>query len=101
MHIFSNYWSPPFQNSLLWLAMVTSFNAQGFLLVSPYICSPTFFRYPFILPIQGTNVVLGMAWLGTLGTVLYGFSIPSMSFTHQGKHMMYITLLGHLPSIPP
>lgn len=56
------------------------------------------FKVPlYLLPIQGANVVLGMAWLCTLGVVLSNFSIPSISFTHQDHQ---ITLTSKFPSIP-
>ncbi|KAL4555486.1 hypothetical protein LXL04_038106 [Taraxacum kok-saghyz] len=41
----------------------------------------TIFTVPlFILPIEGADLVLGMAWLRTLGTVVADFSIPQMTF---------------------
>ncbi|XP_058741863.1 uncharacterized protein LOC131614269 [Vicia villosa] len=50
------------------------------------------FTLPFyLLPIEGADVVLGMAWLRTLGPIQADFSIPSISFTHNDKP---ITLKG-------
>lgn len=51
----------------------------------------------YLLLIQGADVVLGMTWLRTLGTVLSNFSVPSMTFTHNSQQ---ITLSGQ-PTTPP
>ncbi|XP_058785597.1 uncharacterized protein LOC131660372 [Vicia villosa] len=50
------------------------------------------FSLPFyLLPIEGANVVLGMAWLRTLGPIQADFSIPSITFNHKDSK---ITLTG-------
>jgi len=42
------------------------------------------FNIPFYLfPIEGADVVLGMAWLRTLGPIQADFSIPSLTFNHE------------------
>ncbi|XP_058784061.1 uncharacterized protein LOC131658827 [Vicia villosa] len=46
------------------------------------------FHLPFyLLPIEGADVVLGMAWLRTLGPIQADFSIPSITFTHQNTSL--------------
>nr|GEX51401.1 Ty3/gypsy retrotransposon protein [Tanacetum cinerariifolium] len=45
----------------------------------------------FVLLIEGADIVLGKAWLSSLGPVLVDFSIPCFSFQHQGNT---ITLYG-------
>nr|XP_043614527.1 uncharacterized protein LOC122586615 [Erigeron canadensis] len=45
----------------------------------------------FVFPVQGADVVLGIAWLGTLGPIIADFSIPKISFTINGNS---ITLTG-------
>ncbi|XP_058766771.1 uncharacterized protein LOC131640391 [Vicia villosa] len=56
------------------------------------------FKLPFyLLPIEGADVVLGMAWLRTLGPIQADFSIPSLTFSHQTNQ---ITLKGD-PNIHP
>nr|KYP43838.1 Retrotransposable element Tf2 [Cajanus cajan] len=45
----------------------------------------------FVLPIEGADVVLGLAWLQTLGPVQADFSIPTFTFSHQGKQ---VTIAG-------
>nr|KYP50891.1 Transposon Ty3-G Gag-Pol polyprotein [Cajanus cajan] len=50
------------------------------------------FQVPlYLLPIEGADVVLGLAWLRTLGPVQADFSIPSFTFNH---HSMPITITG-------
>lgn len=46
----------------------------------------------YLMPIQGVDVVLGMSWLRTLGTVTSDFSVPSVTFTHNSSQL---TLTGH------
>lgn len=71
---------------------------SGLSLDVPLCLQTHIFKVPlYLLPIQGADVVLGMASLGTLGTVLSDFSVPSMSFTYNG---VPITLSQKLPSIP-
>ncbi|XP_058784315.1 uncharacterized protein LOC131659094 [Vicia villosa] len=58
----------------------------------PITLQKELFHIPFyLLPIEGADVVLGMAWLRTLGPLQADFSIPSISFTH---HENNITLKG-------
>ncbi|XP_058757457.1 uncharacterized protein LOC131630720 [Vicia villosa] len=58
----------------------------------PLVLQKTTFKLPFyLLPIEGADVVLGMAWLRTLGPIQADFSIPSLTFTHETHH---ITLKG-------
>ncbi|XP_058757922.1 uncharacterized protein LOC131631166 [Vicia villosa] len=56
------------------------------------------FHLPFyLLPIEGADIVLGMAWLRTLGPIQADFSIPSITFQH---HTESITLTGDTKSSP-
>ncbi|KAD3642211.1 hypothetical protein E3N88_31435 [Mikania micrantha] len=56
------------------------------------------FSFPlFVLPIEGADIVLGIAWLSSLGKIVADFSVPSISFTRQGD---YITLTGEPFSSP-
>ncbi|OMO87973.1 Retroviral aspartyl protease [Corchorus olitorius] len=45
----------------------------------------------FLLDISGADLVLGIQWLAQLGPLLADFSIPSISFVHNGA---LITFLG-------
>ena len=46
------------------------------------------FTIPFyLLPIEGADVVLGIEWLSTLGSIQADFSIPSIAFTHNQQHI--------------
>ena len=46
------------------------------------------FTIPFhLLPIEGADVVLGVEWLSTLGSIQANFSIPSVEFTHNNQHI--------------
>ncbi|XP_058784831.1 uncharacterized protein LOC131659692 [Vicia villosa] len=46
------------------------------------------FSLPFyLLPIEGADVVLGMAWLRTLGPIQADFSVPSITFNHENYPM--------------
>ena len=46
------------------------------------------FTIPFyLLPIEGADVVLGVEWLSTLGSIQADFSIPSIQFTHNNQHI--------------
>nr|KYP64598.1 Transposon Ty3-G Gag-Pol polyprotein [Cajanus cajan] len=50
------------------------------------------FQVPlYVIPIEGADVVLGLAWLRTLGKVQADFSIPSLTFSHHDTH---VTLTG-------
>nr|KYP45909.1 hypothetical protein KK1_032523 [Cajanus cajan] len=51
----------------------------------------------YILPIKGADVVLGTAWLRTLGSVQADFSIPSFTFSHNETP---ITILGESSLTP-
>ncbi|XP_058734067.1 uncharacterized protein LOC131605768 [Vicia villosa] len=56
------------------------------------------FTLPFyLLPIEGADIVLGMAWLRTLGLIQADFSIPSITFQHQNTPL---TLTGDPKSLP-
>lgn len=69
----------------------------------PLTLQRNMFHAPFYLfPIEGADVVLGMAWLRNLGTITADFSVPYISFNHNNTH---ITLTGEpltlpLPSTP-
>ncbi|GKA66379.1 ty3-gypsy retrotransposon protein [Tanacetum coccineum] len=39
----------------------------------------------FVLPIEGADVVLGISWLGALGTITADFSVPQISFVKDGN----------------
>lgn len=55
-----------------------------------------YFEIPcYLLPIEGADIVLGLAWLATLGHVIADFSTPSLSFVHHNHH---IQLTGQPPS---
>ena len=46
------------------------------------------FTIPFyLLPIEGADVVLGVEWLSTLGSIQADFSIPSIQFTRNNQHI--------------
>lgn len=58
----------------------------------PVIMAGQVFPISFhMLPIHGTDLVLGVQWLQTLGIFLFDFSIPSIQFSYQNK---LITLIG-------
>nr|GEY67279.1 reverse transcriptase [Tanacetum cinerariifolium] len=58
----------------------------------PLYLQNTPFTIPFfVLPIEGSDVVLGMQWLGSLSHIVVDFSIPQISFQHKGNN---ITLSG-------
>ncbi|XP_076922178.1 uncharacterized protein LOC143583878 [Bidens hawaiensis] len=40
----------------------------------------------FIFPVQGADVVLGISWLRTLGSITADFSVPNISFVQNGSH---------------
>jgi len=56
-----------------------------------------FFLPFYLFPIVGTDVVLGMEWLRTLGPLQADFCIPSISFSHGNQT---ITLQGDPPTSP-
>ncbi|KAK9070431.1 hypothetical protein SSX86_010833 [Deinandra increscens subsp. villosa] len=39
----------------------------------------------FIIPVEGADVILGVAWLRTLGRLSADFAIPEITFTKDGK----------------
>lgn len=56
------------------------------------------FSIPFyILPIHGADLVLGVQWLQTLGAFLYDYTIPAITFSHNGKQ---ITVAGPTTNSP-
>lgn len=56
------------------------------------------FSIPFyILPIHGADLVLGVQWLQTLGAFLSDYTIPAITFSHNGKQ---ITLTGPTTNSP-
>lgn len=70
----------------------------GFCPQVPLNLQNTFFHIPFYLfPIQGADVVLGMEWLETLGTISADFSIPSLSFIYDNS---IVTLHGNTTNLP-
>ena len=61
--------------------------------VSVIIQSTKFHVDLYILPISGTNVVLGVHWLKSLGPVLTDYNTLAMKFFYEGK---LITLQGDM-----
>lgn len=58
----------------------------------------TSFTIPFfILPVERVDLILGLAWLRTLGPILVDFSVPQITFTVGPKS---ITLQGEPLSTP-
>jgi len=58
------------------------------------------FSIPFyLIPIEGTDMVIGMDWLRSLGPLQDYFSIPHISFNHKGfsitLHDIYKFLHNH------
>ncbi|XP_035836073.1 uncharacterized protein LOC118484192 [Helianthus annuus] len=52
----------------------------------PLQLQKTSFTIPFfVLPIEGADVVLGIAWLRTLGSITADFSIPQICFQKDGQ----------------
>jgi len=51
----------------------------------------------YLLPIKRVNVVIGMQWLRTLGTVTANFAVPQITFSHLQKS---ITLHGDAKQLP-
>ncbi|GJS67859.1 ty3-gypsy retrotransposon protein [Tanacetum coccineum] len=46
----------------------------------------TKFQIPFfVLPVEGADVILGISWLGALGTITADFSVPQISFVKDGN----------------
>nr|GEZ62120.1 hypothetical protein [Tanacetum cinerariifolium] len=61
---------------------------------TPLDINKTQFHVPlFVIPVAGADVVLGLAWLSSLGTIIADFAIPQLSFTFNNKQ---ITLRGEL-----
>ncbi|GJU63981.1 ribonuclease H-like domain-containing protein [Tanacetum coccineum] len=46
---------------------------------------------PYVFPIEGADVVLGMSWLSALGLVKADFSVPQLTFNHLDQQ---VTLRG-------
>lgn len=65
----------------------------------PVTIGEQLFHTPFfILPIHGTNLVLGVQWLQTLGAFLSGYNIPpSNSFTTKNPLPSLVSILPHRP----
>nr|GEV99053.1 ankyrin repeat-containing protein [Tanacetum cinerariifolium] len=65
---------------------------------TPLDINKTQFHVPlFVNPVTGADVVLGLAWLSSLGTIIADFAIPQLSFTFNNKQ---ITLRGEPFSSP-
>ena len=57
------------------------------------------FTIPFYLfPIEGANVVLGIDWLSTLGSIQADFSIPNIDFTHNNQQITLQASTSPTPS---
>lgn len=39
----------------------------------------------YILRLHGSDVILGVQWLKTMGTIIWNFEELTMAFTHQGR----------------
>lgn len=71
---------------------------KGIYLYVPLTLQNQQFSLPFyLIPIEGVDVFLGMAWLGTLGPSNADFSIPSLTFSHKNTT---ITLKGNPQTHP-
>ena len=58
------------------------------------------FTIPFyLLPIEGVDVVLGVNWLSTLGSIQKDFSIPSIAFTHNNQQITLQATTSPTPSV--
>ncbi|GJV48363.1 ty3-gypsy retrotransposon protein [Tanacetum coccineum] len=61
----------------------------------------TKFTIPFfVLPIEGADVVLGISWLGALGTITTDFSVPQISFVKDGNQCTLRVTVKDRFSIP-
>lgn len=49
----------------------------------------------YVLAMEGVNIVLGIQWLETLGSVTTNYKTMSMEFCHKGKQIQF---LGDSPS---
>nr|GEW32370.1 hypothetical protein [Tanacetum cinerariifolium] len=59
---------------------------KALLPTTPLEVNKTQFHVPlFIIDVAGADVILGLAWLSSLGPILADFSIPQLSFTVKGK----------------
>lgn len=45
----------------------------------------TFLVPLFVLPVEGADIILGVAWLSSIGPLIAGFSISQLSFTINNK----------------
>nr|GEV19578.1 Ty3/gypsy retrotransposon protein [Tanacetum cinerariifolium] len=53
---------------------------------TPLEINKTQFHVPlFVIPVQGADFILGLAWLSSLGPILADFSIPQLSFNVKGS----------------
>nr|GEU70257.1 hypothetical protein [Tanacetum cinerariifolium] len=59
---------------------------KSFFQATPLEINKTQFHVPlFVIPVQGSDVILGLAWLSSLGPILADFSIPQLSFNVNGS----------------
>ena len=66
-------------------------HCQGLCHNVPITLQDKLFQFPFYLfPIEGADVVLGMAWLRTLGPIQADFSITSLTFQHADGPIILI-----------
>jgi len=73
-------------------------DCQGTCLDVPITLQGAKFNLPFYLfPIVGADVVLGIAWLRTIGSIHADFYIPSITFLHQNNP---VTLTGNQNTHP-
>uniref|UniRef100_A0A1S3X3P8 Reverse transcriptase domain-containing protein n=1 Tax=Nicotiana tabacum TaxID=4097 RepID=A0A1S3X3P8_TOBAC len=57
--------------------------------VSFYIHNQNFEADFFVIPLDGFDIVLGVIWLQTLGPILWDFVTLEMSFTSNGKQVVF------------
>lgn len=51
----------------------------------------------YLLPLKGCNIVLGIQWLLSLGSIIWNFSSLTMQFEHRGKnHILQGVVPGSL-----
>jgi hypothetical protein len=73
----------PFPQFSVMVGNGSHLNCQGICPSVPITLHQKHFHLPFYLfPIEVADVVLGMAWLRTLGPIQADFSIPSITFQH-------------------
>jgi hypothetical protein len=44
----------------------------------------------YTLPLEGFDIILGVQWLQSLGTVMWDFKALSMGFVHEGRSVRFI-----------